>query len=223
MMKIVGHRGARGLAPENTWAALKKGIEAGVDEVEIDVRVTQDGVPVLNHDLRLLDASGRLRVHSYSWKELRARQPGLISLDGALDLIDAKCPVLIEVKPGEPVAPIVAVLNKFLKSKKYSPGDLLLGSKSQKTLLELHRALPKLTTVVIEPFWSVRAQYRAKQLGTKRLSMNQLFVWSGFVRFMHRRGYELYVYTLNDPRRAAFWQKHGLAGVITDFPDRFRK
>ena len=46
----IGHRGAAGHAPENTLAAIRKGIELGVDFVEIDVRCTADGILVALHD-----------------------------------------------------------------------------------------------------------------------------------------------------------------------------
>jgi glycerophosphoryl diester phosphodiesterase len=45
-VKIIGHRGARGLAPENTLAAFAKAIELEVDGVEFDVRVTKDKIPL---------------------------------------------------------------------------------------------------------------------------------------------------------------------------------
>src|SRR5688572_33087436 len=46
----IGHRGAAGHAPENTLAAIRKGIALGVDFVEIDVRCAADGVLVVLHD-----------------------------------------------------------------------------------------------------------------------------------------------------------------------------
>jgi glycerophosphoryl diester phosphodiesterase len=52
-LRVVGHRGASGLAPENTLAALERAQAVGAREVEIDVRLTRDGVPVLFHDAGL--------------------------------------------------------------------------------------------------------------------------------------------------------------------------
>jgi len=46
----IGHRGAAGHDPENTLAAIQKGIALGVDFVEIDLRRTADGVLVVLHD-----------------------------------------------------------------------------------------------------------------------------------------------------------------------------
>ena len=47
---IVGHRGAAGLAPENTLAAFRKACELGVDAVELDVFLTADSTIVVHHD-----------------------------------------------------------------------------------------------------------------------------------------------------------------------------
>lgn len=50
---LQGHRGARGLAPENTLAAFRKALEIGVTTIETDLGLTRDGVLVLAHDPRL--------------------------------------------------------------------------------------------------------------------------------------------------------------------------
>ena len=47
---LQGHRGARGLAPENTLSGFAKALEIGVTTLEIDLAVTKDGVLVLSHD-----------------------------------------------------------------------------------------------------------------------------------------------------------------------------
>ena len=56
---LQGHRGARGLAPENTIAAFDKALEVGVDTLEMDVAVTSDDVLVVSHDLRVSPAISR--------------------------------------------------------------------------------------------------------------------------------------------------------------------
>ncbi len=50
---IIGHRGAAGLAPENTLAAFKKACEIGVDAIELDVLLTADDNIVVHHDYTL--------------------------------------------------------------------------------------------------------------------------------------------------------------------------
>jgi glycerophosphoryl diester phosphodiesterase len=61
---LQGHRGARGIAPENTLAAFRAALAAGVTTLELDVHVTRDGEVVVAHDPRLnpaftRDAAGR--------------------------------------------------------------------------------------------------------------------------------------------------------------------
>jgi glycerophosphoryl diester phosphodiesterase len=50
---LQGHRGARGLLPENTLPAFRKALELGVDTIECDLAITRDGVVVIHHDLWL--------------------------------------------------------------------------------------------------------------------------------------------------------------------------
>jgi glycerophosphoryl diester phosphodiesterase len=50
---LEGHRGTRGLAPENTLAAFRRAIAIGVTTLETDLAVTRDGVLVISHDPRL--------------------------------------------------------------------------------------------------------------------------------------------------------------------------
>ena len=64
-MEIQGHRGARGLLPENTIPAFERAIELGVDVLELDLGVTRDGVPVVHHD-RALDPD-RTRDVAGAW------------------------------------------------------------------------------------------------------------------------------------------------------------
>ncbi len=61
--EIQGHRGARGLLPENTIPAFERAIDLGVEVLELDLGMTRDGVPVVHHDRglspdRTRDAAG---------------------------------------------------------------------------------------------------------------------------------------------------------------------
>ena len=215
-MKVIGHRGARGLAPENTIAGLLKAVEHHTDEIECDARVTSDGVVILSHDTGVRDHSGRkLSVKKSTYEELKTHKPDLATLAEAIEAVANHAPLLIEVKPRVDALPVIKLV------KKYPQNDVLLGSKKQPILRELHKALPDVPKVIIEPWSGVRGTRRAREIGTKRLSMNQLWLWGGFIRAMRRNGYELFAYTLNDPAKAKRWEKHGLHGVITDYPDLF--
>jgi glycerophosphoryl diester phosphodiesterase len=56
---LQGHRGARGLAPENTLAAFERALEIGVTTLELDIAITADGIPVISHEPALFEAITR--------------------------------------------------------------------------------------------------------------------------------------------------------------------
>lgn len=84
---LQGHRGARGLAPENTLAGFSRALEIGVSTLELDCGVTKDGIVVVSHD-RLLspdhtrDAAGRFleapgpAIVDVAYEELRQYDVG---------------------------------------------------------------------------------------------------------------------------------------------------
>ena len=57
---LIAHRGAKAYVPENTLLALEKAAECGAEWVEIDVKLTRDGQPVVIHD-DLLDRTSNGR------------------------------------------------------------------------------------------------------------------------------------------------------------------
>lgn len=214
-MKIVGHRGARGLAPENTLASIKKALACKVDQVEVDLRVTKDKVVILHHGKYLRDRSGKkLKIVESTYADLKQHKADLTTLNETLAIIGST-PLYVEVKPGVNVKPIIKELDGVK--------NIFLGSKSQKTLLKLHDALPDIPKIVIEPWSGIRAHHRAKRLDTDLISMNRLWLWSGFIRAVSRSDVRLYAYTLNNPTKAQRWAKAGLYGVVTDRPDLFEK
>ena len=76
-MRIIAHRGASAVAPENTLAALREGLRAGAAGAEIDVRLSADGEVVLLHDERLertTNLCGLARDHTS--RELAAADAG---------------------------------------------------------------------------------------------------------------------------------------------------
>lgn len=78
--QIIGHRGAAGLAPENTLEAVRKAIELGANGTEIDVHLSADGEVVVHHDYRLNPDMAR---RDGAW--LASPGPALHSID-AFDL-----------------------------------------------------------------------------------------------------------------------------------------
>lgn len=239
-IKIIGHRGARGLAPENTLESLRKALQYNVDELEFDLRVTKDGVVVLHHDPYITDPSGgRTLISQYSYSELLTRKSNMPTFEEVLNSIGHPVPLYIEVKPGEPTKPIIKIIKKYLANG-WKAEYFRLGSYSQKILRELHASLPEIQKIVIEDWSSIRAVWRARQVNTKRLSMLEYWLWSGIIASLTHRGYEVYSFPptnadkerryakigltgfTNNPKKLNKWIKRGLAGVVTDFPNRFK-
>ena len=114
--QIIAHKGASGLAPENTMAAFKKALELGVDQIELDVRHTLDEEIVVFHDQTLdrlaKDTLGNKvtgDVHDYTLEEIKQFDVGswfdsqysnerIPTLKEVLDLVNGQCKVLIEIK-----------------------------------------------------------------------------------------------------------------------------
>lgn len=63
---VQGHRGARGLAPENTLTAFRAALDLGVTTLELDVGLTRDGHVVIAHD-RKLNARCQRSTPSSRW------------------------------------------------------------------------------------------------------------------------------------------------------------
>lgn len=113
-MQIIGHRGARNEAPENTIAGFTYAVELGLQAVELDVRLARDGQLVVIHDAtvdRTTDRNGR--VGDFTAPELggmdaRAAHPewpercGIPTLTDVLDVVGHLPRLLVEIKADRP-------------------------------------------------------------------------------------------------------------------------
>jgi len=122
--KIVCHRGAKTFAPENTLSAIDLAIDLGFNIVEIDVRQTKDGVPVVMHDIsvnRTTDGQGEIKKMNYadvckldagSWFDsFFAREP-VPRLEDVLAHAKGRLEVYIEIKEAEPKI-LLELVQKF--------------------------------------------------------------------------------------------------------------
>jgi glycerophosphoryl diester phosphodiesterase len=113
-MFIIGHRGARAIEPENTLRALRRGM-ACADLVEVDVRLTRDGIPVVIHDAtvdRTTDGTGP--VKGYAIEDLKELDAGageaVPTLREVLDLVQGETGLVVEIKEPGTEAVIASVL-----------------------------------------------------------------------------------------------------------------
>ena len=128
--KLIGHRGVRDLAPENTLQSIKKAIELNIKWVEIDVKISKDHIPFLLHDNSLeRTTSGNGSPLNYKYSELYKLDAGSWfdekhknlhppTLKETLELCSQKnIGVNIELKPnkGSEEANVVAVTELIMK------------------------------------------------------------------------------------------------------------
>lgn len=111
---VVAHRGDSWSQPENTVAAIAAAVAAGVDAVEIDVRVTADGVPVLLHDATLGRCWGvDRRVADLTAAEVAAIRRGghgIPTLVEALDLfVGSEVRVMVDLPDDRQIPAVVAI------------------------------------------------------------------------------------------------------------------
>lgn len=222
-MKIIGHRGAAGLAHENTLEAIQAGIKAGADEIEVDVLVTFDGVPIVYHDDHILadDGKSKLKVNQNSFERLKESRRDLVTLTEAIHATRGKATLMIDLKPHQNLEPVFAVLEGHLHNQSQS-SDFQITSFDFATLKAFKSVLPQIELIVNERWSGVRASRRAKRLGTKRIQMNHRWLWHGFIKAIQRNCFQLSVYTVNTPTRIKKWTNL-LYGVVTDRPDLFKK
>jgi glycerophosphoryl diester phosphodiesterase len=246
---IIAHRGASALAPENTLAAFKKAIEVGADGVELDVRLSKDGVPVVIHDATLLRTTGvNERVADLTAEQLsrldagtwfnaaypaRARPEfaaeGVASLRSVLQLLEMiEGPVYIEVKSetGEDVSPVVdAVCREIAESpllKKVIVESFHLGA-----IPRMRAVLPGVQTAALFAPKFLRLVRKekyliniARELGADHLSLHNALVSRQLARKAERYGMPVTVWTVNTARWLSRAAKHGLYAVITDDPSK---
>ncbi len=74
---VIGHRGNRAHAPENTIESFAQAVALGAEAIEFDIRVSADGVPVVHHDPTLeRTTNGRGEIARKSFGELRELDAG---------------------------------------------------------------------------------------------------------------------------------------------------
>lgn len=222
-MLIIGHRGARGLKPENTIASIRAGLEAGIDIVEFDVRLTKDKIPVLSHDFHMLRTHRSPRLISqYTLHELLTHTAGsgkpIVTLDAALKECSGKVLVNIELKRSNAVPCSLTVVQKYIKQ----PGDwelFVFSSFSPAVLSRLRKLAPYAQLALLHrlnPFLFLR---HMRKLQLVAVGFHRLYINSLALGIANKLDLFTYAYTVNRPDAALRLAEKGVDGVVTDRPD----
>lgn len=224
-MLIIGHRGAAGVAPENSLEALRAGVEAGADMLEFDVHLTIDRVPVLIHDNNLMRThKKRLFVHSSTLAELieaTADTPSpIVTLEEVFDEFFGKTLMNIELKQRGSAKDIIAFIEQKYIEQPDDWDNFVFSSFLGNELRTIRRAAPHAHLWLLHnrnPFIFI-AYARLVQLdgvGFHRLYINNLAL-----EIAKKTKLFTYAYTVNRPHTALLLSQKGLDGVVTDYPSK---
>jgi len=221
-MKIIGHRGAAGLALENSRASLVAAVKQGVDMIEFDVRRTADDHLVVIHDRGTgRVATDRLTVRKQTLATMQDSSLGngeqIMTLDEALDAIGST-PVIIELKDGGSVDELLLVLERHPNSKP------TIASFNHAELRNVRRVLPDIPTFVLEHLAPIDIIHSAHNLRATGIGLNKWLMNPLTYELARHYRLQLYVYTVNNVPLARFL--HALypdVHLCTDRPERLLK
>ena len=229
-MKIIGHRGARGEAPENTLAGFQYLHDLGIHAVEFDVRQLKDAELVIMHDDNFLRTTSiDKNLYECSSAELEAYNQAYIWMDwgkqitptlsDALHMMQDFNHLEVEVKAVETMADaeklVLALeqqLQGFEKTAVITSFDL-----------KIHHALKQMNSkfqrgLLVENDIQLKAIDQALELECGQIGwMNQLAT-PELIRATQQEKLKISVWTVNSIERAQQLRDLGIDGLITDFP-----
>src|SRR5262245_41566675 len=232
--RLIGHRGAAALAPENTLAGFEAAARSGAGWVEFDAKLTRDGVVVLIHDdtlERTTNGSGLVAAADYAalrtldaggWFGPQWRGAAVPRLDEALHrLAELNLSPNIELKPSPGQGPATArAVIEVIRQVWPRHRPVLLSSFDAASLREAMSVAPELPRGCLICGRLPRARRLGAALACVSVHVADEFVTAAWARAIKRAGYGLAVYTVNDPARAARLRGWGVDCLFTDWPDR---
>ncbi|HOO54921.1 MAG TPA: glycerophosphodiester phosphodiesterase family protein [Methanothrix sp.] len=217
MSTVIGHRGARSLAPENTLESIRAAKKCGVDFVEMDVRLSKDGRLVVIHDEtvdRTTDGTGR--VEEMTLEEIRRLDAGrgervpTLAEAAALSL-ELDLGIVVEMKE-EGLEELVV---QELEGRR-----AIVTSFHHASVREIKELADIKTGIIISslPINPVDlALWARADTIFPRITNPNLF------KKAHRERIEVYPWTINDPDQVRWLRRLGADGIVTDDPCKIRK
>ena len=229
----IAHRGGGGERhAENSLAAIAAVRELGYHHVELDLRATRDGVPVLFHDETLERMTGWPGgVEDRTWSELEAvHLPGgeaIPRLEEALTLWpDLR--VALDFKSDAVIEPVAALVRRL------KVGDRVgLGTSSQSRLSKLRAVFGPSFSYALGPVGVLRLRLASfglpaggfapgtAQVPTHHHGIRIVDPW--FLRAAHARGLQVQVWTINEAAEMDRLLGLGVDGLMTDRPTTLKQ
>lgn len=228
---VVAHRGNVRAGPENTLSAVLAAAVAGADAVEVDVRLTADGAPVLHHDITLQRVWGLpWPVHALIADRLRRRVPQVPSLREALEvMLPYGVPLELDLRSRAAARAALDVVRQARprgatasrpmhasrpRGPQVDPRVWFCGTPH--SLLALRRADPALTLMLTwhGPMPPCPSLLRA--LAPALFNPWHVLLSEDLVDRWHRRGIGVITWTVDDPDRLASLHLAGVDAIVTN-------
>jgi glycerophosphoryl diester phosphodiesterase len=240
-MDIVGHRGASHLAPENTLASVKLAWELGADAVEIDVHLSKDKKIIVIHDadtkrttpddleVAQTDAANLTKLDAGSYKDKKYSAEKLPLVDEILATIPQGKQLLVEVKCGPEIVPILK--REFERTKKTSQVfvisfnfEVVVASKTQMPAVPaLWLTKSKRNPAGIYQPHEVALIDKVKKGKLDGFGVHYAGVSLEFATAVKRAGLKLYVWTVDQPDEAKRFKALEIDGLISNRPGWIRE
>lgn len=237
--RVIAHRGASQVAPENTLAAFRAAHGQGAHWVEFDVSLLGDGTAVIFHDGtldRCTDATGPLtsigqgdleRIRAGSLFGPAFADEPLPRLEAVLDLLEELgLHANVELKthrdlPGHRTGALAAAVAGALASRPWALARMTVSSFDEDELAAFREAMPDMAVALLveEPPADWRA--RLTRLRAEALHLDFTHLRQSLLSEARAFGFRVRVYTINQPELMEPFRELGLTGVITDHPPLF--
>ena len=245
-IKIIAHRGAAGLAPENTISAFAKAMEYNVDMVELDVHLSADDSVIVMHDhnvKRTTNGEGEIEDLTYdyikgldagSWYDPKFSNEKVPTLREVLQFVNGRTTVLIELKWPKKGTYKNLVKNVLQTIKDcHAENWVVVQSFEQQYLKEMNQAAPGIPChqlVFAAP--NLLPIYHDRSLGfgefeplpfVRSVNISYLYLNKKFIQKMHDKNMTVYAYTLDSEDKMSKAINLGIDGIITNRPDVARE
>ena len=227
-MRIIGHRGAPGYAPENTLESFELAIRQGVPVIELDVHQCASGELVVIHDERVdRTTNGKGLVAEMTLDELKNLDAGngnqVPTLEEVLEAVGRRVKINIEIKGRKVAQPLAEMLSKFMFEKEWNPNYFYVSSFDHRQLKQFHSLIPRVRIGVLYEIFPFNYQKLAREMNAFSINFSVDFCEKDLIAGIHKNGLEAWVYTVNEPKIFEKLKAMGVDAVFTNYPDRFLK
>ena len=226
--KIIAHRGASSIAPENTMVAFSKALEIGVDYIELDIRLSKDDSIMVIHDESLeRTTNGTGLVKQQPYDQLKALSAGYSSKFGS-DFLNEKIPSLYEVLSfakgktklcidikNSPEVPVMDLI-----FKKEMENHVFIMSYNVEKLKRISTIYPQINTILLKNTLTSIDLTIADEIGAFGVSGSYFFP-SVLVKKAHEHDLEFWTGIIRDPLKAENLFRYNVDAILTDHPQLF--